>query len=217
MHQAVLDIWHQFSEPLEGRVHWMYCDILGLITTGVGNLIDPVGEALKLPWRYRDGSLASKITVAAEWRAVKAASNTLKKRHYHYAQDYSTVRLTDDDIDELCRKTLLSNEYELKRTFGDWDAFPADAQLGILSMSWAMGPGFPHKFPRFTSHVSKGNWADAAVACKIRSAGNPGVIPRNKANAVCFYNSACVAIDKTPIEVLHWPTVMGLAEKDLGG
>jgi hypothetical protein len=215
MHQSVIDAFHAFNEPLEGRVPWMYCDILGLITTGVGCLIDPVGEALKLPWRYRDGSLASKITVAAEWHAVKAAAETLKKRHYHYARDYSTVRLTDDDIDAMVKKKLLANEHDLRRTFGDWDAFPADAQLGISSMAWAMGPGFPHKFPRFTSHVLKGNWADAAIACKIRETHNPGIVPRNRANRICFYNAACVAIDHSDIAVLHWPTVMGLVEKDI--
>ena len=38
--QSVIDRWHEFSEPLEGRVNSMYLDVKGLVTTCVGNLID---------------------------------------------------------------------------------------------------------------------------------------------------------------------------------
>ena len=38
-----------FSAPFEGRLHYMYLDVKGLVTTGVGNLIDSVGAAQALP------------------------------------------------------------------------------------------------------------------------------------------------------------------------
>ena len=46
MHQSVIDAWFHHSAAYEGRVATMYLDILGLVTTGQGNLIDTVAEAL---------------------------------------------------------------------------------------------------------------------------------------------------------------------------
>lgn len=59
MHKSVVDIFPSFSVPLEGEVSSMYCDVLGLITVGVGCLIDPVSMALPLAWRHeKTGELA---------------------------------------------------------------------------------------------------------------------------------------------------------------
>src|SRR5207244_2818316 len=63
---SIRDGFLAFSRPLEGRVPWMYLDIKGLVKTGVGNLIDPVGLALKLPFVHKaDGSPASEVEIRA--------------------------------------------------------------------------------------------------------------------------------------------------------
>ena len=36
MHSSVQAIFPEFSKRFEGYVHWMYLDIKGLVTTGVG-------------------------------------------------------------------------------------------------------------------------------------------------------------------------------------
>lgn len=48
--QAVLDVWNDFNRPLEGRVPYMYLDVKGLVTTGLGNLIDSTADAEQLAW-----------------------------------------------------------------------------------------------------------------------------------------------------------------------
>jgi hypothetical protein len=50
--------------------------------------------------------------------------------------------------------------------FADFDNFPADAQLGLLSMSWGMGPMF--NFPKFQSFVDTGDWNSAASECRFQ-------------------------------------------------
>jgi hypothetical protein len=57
--RAVLDIWNDFNRPLEGRVPFMYLDVKGLVTTGLGNLIDSTGDAEQLAWQHADGTPAS--------------------------------------------------------------------------------------------------------------------------------------------------------------
>jgi hypothetical protein len=61
------------------------------------------------------------------------------------------LELSDDAIDSLIIDRLTKNESFLKRQpwFQDFDTWPADAQLGLLSMAWAMGPAAPGNFPSF--------------------------------------------------------------------
>ena len=209
MKQQVLDHYHEYSEPLEGRVHSMYLDILGLVTTGVGNLIDTPEAAAQLPWKHADGRVATRVEVGDAWRELKSRKD-LAKMHWKFAAALNDLRLSDVDIDALVRSKLMANEAYIRgHYFPDWDNFPADAQLGCMSMAWAVGPGFPAKFGNFTNRVLAGDWHGAAACCTIREDGNPGVVPRNKANRVCFENAAVVVTGSLDRDVLNWPaTVM---------
>lgn len=204
MHSSVLSIWHTFSEPLEGRVHCLYLDVKGLVTTGVGNLVDPVSEALKLPWKHADGRLAGKDEVGAAWHNLKSQQN-YAKLHWKYAAKLNDLRLTDEDIDALVVSKLATNERLLKKAFPKWDEWPADAQLAACSMAWAVGAGFPGIFKNFTKFANLDDWVSASACAKIKTAGNPGVVPRNKANALCFDNAATVLEFGLDRSVLHWP------------
>lgn len=201
-----LDEWHEFSQPLEGRVHSMYLDILGYVTTGVGNLIDSPSEACKLPWKHKDGRLATQAEVIAAWRELKAHQE-LKKLHWAYAAKLNDLRLSDEDIDVLVKNKLFEFEaYMEKHHFPTWRDFPADAQLAICSMAWACGPGFPAQFKNFKRFANLHQWANAKACCTIREAGNPGVIPRNIQNRLCFDNAAIVEAHKMDLDELHWPS-----------
>lgn len=211
MHQSVLDAYHRFSEPLEGRVLSMYLDVKGLVTTGVGNLIDPVGAALRLPWKHPDGSLASDAEIREQWLALKGQQD-LRKLHWKYAAAVTTLRLTDADVDALVVSKLLDNARELRKAYPNFDDFPADAQLGCLSMAWAVGPGFPAIFKNFSRFAVKQDWVAAKACCKIKAEGNPGVVPRNRNNELCFDNAATVIQYGLDRSRLHWPTKAEIAE-----
>jgi GH24 family phage-related lysozyme (muramidase) len=232
MREAVLAAWHRFSEPLEGRVEHMYLDVLGLVTCGVGNLIDSrthesagLALATALPWRRPDGTLASADEIEAQWRALRARRD-LSQRHYRFARDYLETRfryaltLTDEAIDELVARKLASNEVELRKRFPSWDSWPADAQLAVASMAWAMGPGFPAAFPTFTRLMNGGDFVTAGTLaktgrapCDINSTGNPGVVPRNRLNRAHLVAAGSELARLYP-EVLHGPCT--LAALDAG-
>ncbi len=210
MHESVRKIWHDFSVKFEGFVNSPYVDVLGLVTVGAGNLIDPIHLALELPWKLSDGSLATKNDVVEQWQRVKDDRDRLKKLHWKYAAQLTTIRLTDEDIDAIVAKKLASNEVELRKWFPGFDEMPADGQLGILSLAWAAGPAFAKKFPNFTHYVNNGKWWEAAAAGKLRATGpdgtpNPGVTPRNAAQKLCFENAGDVMAHRTDPTVLHWP------------
>lgn len=209
LHQSVLEHWHEFSEPLEGRVHSMYLDILGLVTTGVGNLIDRSYIAAQLPWYHeKTGQPATKVEIAAAWQELKSRKD-LAKLHWKYAAKLNDLRLTDAAIDALVLSKLHSNaEYVERKYFPDFSRWPADAQLAAMSMAWAVGPGFPEKFKYWTKFAAKQDWVSAKGCCKIREINNPGVVPRNRQNEKCHDNAHVVATSGMDPTELHWPALV---------
>ena len=78
MFPAVQSGFPAFSAKFEGRVSYMYLDVKGLVTVGVGNLVDPVSVAQALPFRFKNkpgigapGSPATPDQIAAEWQTTQ--------------------------------------------------------------------------------------------------------------------------------------------------
>lgn len=198
MKRAVRDAFLDFTSPLEGVVQWMYADVRGLITTAIGNLIDPLSLALPLPWRRPDGSPASGDEVIAEWQKVKNDPNSAKLGH-RYSQRLTRLRLTEDGVRDLVFQKLDENDVALRKRFPGFEEWPADAQLATHSMAWACGPAF--RFPLLEKALRAKDWEAAADEAHISTTNNPGVVPRNLENRK-LYRNAARAEDS---DVLYWP------------
>ena len=205
MRDSVKKSFNSFTTKFEGRVSWMYLDIKGLVTVAVGNLIDPVDAALGLPFVHKSTKVAAtRDEIRAEWTMLKGKQDLAKKGH-KACEAITDLRMTDQGMDDLVLAKLTSNESVLKKSFSDWDAWPADAQLGVLSMAWALGPGFPAHWTKFTAAVKAQDWTAAAANCKINETGNPGVKPRNEADVVLFTNAAAVKATGLDPATLYYP------------
>lgn len=205
MHQSVIGRFREFSVRFEGLVYWPYLDIKGLVTVGIGNLIDPVSSALELPWVLEGSSEpATPEQVIADWNALKHEQR-LSKLHYNYARPLTKIRLTDDGVDTLVKRKLLANEAYMRKLLPSWDTWPADAQLFASSMAWAVGPGWVGIFKNCTAFLLAGDWDNAAKCAAIKTEGNPGLVPRNAANQVCLHNAKTVAGRQLDPSVLYWP------------
>jgi len=191
----------------------MYVDVLGLVTCGIGNLIDPLGhDTLALGWVHTsDGSPATEQEIVAEWQAVKAGKIHAWPR---------PLMLPPAALERLFFSRLDQNEAYLARRFARWNDFPADAQLGTHSCAWAAGSHWAA--PRFDAAAaivtSDGFRACAGTAgtdgndpslrgeAWLRDDGNPGLRPRNLANQWLFQNAAVVLADSYDPDQLVWPT-----------
>jgi hypothetical protein len=213
MYPSVRAAWLDFNRPFEGRLHFMYLDIINKVTTGVGNLIDPMGAALSLPWYHRGdpSAPASQDEIAAEWRMIKSHTE-LSPRGGGAFGALATLELSDQAIDTLCMQKLANNETFLRAhvaEFAAFDTWPADAQMALLSMAWAMGAGFAvGHWPKFRAACAALDFDAAADNCRISEAGNPGVRPRNDANQRLFHNAAVVHRnpDNYDPSILYYPT-----------
>lgn len=204
MYDCVRDLFPSFSKEFEGRVPFMYLDAGGLVTVGVGNLIDPVSQALGLPFVHEStGHAASRGEIEAEWQLLKGQLQLAHQGH-RACENLTHLRLTEAAIDELVIARLQSNEVLLRKRFIEWDSWPADAQLGVLSMAWALGPGFPSKWPKFTAAIKTKDFDGAAAHCRMHEADNLGMKPRNDADQLLFANAAAVERQNLDRAELHY-------------
>lgn len=212
MHKSVENALYDFLKQYEGKVNFMYLDVKGLVTVGVGHLIDPVHQALKLEFRPKGGSgAASPGEVTAEWNTVKARKDLMQKGGEAFAS-VTRLELSDNGIKAMVRSHAAGIESYIKtnpsasKFYSNWDNWPADAQLGFLGVAWG---GIPipqfgwHKFPE-ACRVE--DWDKAAAECKITS---PIAAGRNEAHKLMFLNAAAVKANGDSISELSWPNRRG--------
>lgn len=212
MHPSVAAAWLLFITPFEGSTDFMYLDMHKasdgtldpLVTTGIGDLIDPVEMALRLPWRHRaDNRLATPEEIQEAWNTVKSRKDLAPLGGGHF-RNVTDLYLAPEDVSSLVQSKLKSDETILRQEFPAYDVWPADAQLALLGMSWAMGPSFSHKFPRFTAAVNR-PVPDFATAAKESFIFN-ATPARNAAHAELFGNAArVIAQNGDPTELVWTP------------
>lgn len=222
MRESVREAFVSFTLPLEGAlpghmgITWMYPDVKNLVSTGLGNLIDPMPLALGLPFLHLDGTPATRAEIAEEWQRVKTLPPDVRGRTaaqlgHLYAKPHTRLRLTNDDIKHLVERKFAENELTIRTTFPEWASWPADAQLATHSMAWACGAGIFNPrarrshWPKLTAALHALDFRTAAVECFMpeeRTIG--GLRPRNKANRI-LYNNAAYALHLLDPEVLHYP------------
>jgi GH24 family phage-related lysozyme (muramidase) len=217
MRESVRAAFKAFSVRFEGEVPFMYLDIKGLVTIGVGNLIDSVAQAQQLPFFFKDepGRRASPGEIAEDWQRVKGRQD-LRSQGGMVFRNVAQLRISQETINQLVVRTASSYEATLKAStpeFAKFDYWPADAQLGLLSMAWAMGPGFATggRWPLFRAACKSQDWDQAARQSRMNDTNNPGLRPRNTANFILFTNAARVADGSTSDasgETLYYPTVL---------
>jgi hypothetical protein len=190
----------------------MYLDVKGLVTTGIGDLVDRPQDVLGLPWVHqRTGLAASSQEIAQAWATVKGATTMTQMGGGAFAA-LTDLRLTQDGVAHLVDMRLDSNNIYLAKRWPDFELWPADAQLGTHSIAWAAGPGW--MAPNFDRLARVQDWAGIAGPEGARGefwlndVGNPGLRPRNLANKALFGNAAVSA--STHPEILYYPETLGV-------
>lgn len=217
MHDMVRDAWMRFNLPLEGKVSWMYLDVKGYLSTGIGNKIDETVAELSPPsaaerasslnlanqieWTDKvSGEVASEDQVASDWDAVKARLDLAPQGHLAY-EDIAQLRVSDEEISRLVADKAAEMEGVLtgRPEFADFGTWPASAQIATLSMCWGMGPMF--HFPSFQALVAARDWAGAAEECHFTP--DIGTIRiRNKLDRMHLLTAASAESQGLPAEQL---------------
>jgi hypothetical protein len=205
MRATVATAFPLVTAKLEGRTPYMYRDVKGFVTVDTGNKIDPIGDAMLLPWCHGGdpSNPADDAAIVAGWESVKAMPAGLTANRYAIATD---LRLTDSALDELQRRVLRGFDASLAARFPSWESLPAGVQLATLSMVWACGAhGVEYEFPRFDSALAAGDFLTCAAECHMDATGNPGLVPRNALNERLFSAAATPQAQQDPATIYGWP------------
>lgn len=193
MWDAVSQTFVSFSEPLAGKVLWMHQDERGLVSIGIGNLVDPVELAVALPERgapyydkYDRAPPVTEAQIRADWDRVK--HDPVLMGNWRAAEAVTRLRITEDSLTVLVGRQIAEYEDHMSgqvAEFVNFPNWPADAQLGLLSMAWAMGPAFASggRWPEFRAACANEDWFGAAANCHMV---NDWLVKRNAVNRGLF-------------------------------
>lgn len=226
MRDAVRSKAYDFNTEFESDIPFFYQDVKGLVSIGVGLLCDPMHGtgALNLPLVKLDGTPAGRDEIAAEWLKIKSLppdsrGRTAAQLGWTYAKPHTTLHLTDEGLRFTFDRKLAQNLATLKRGFPEFDEWNADAQLGAISLAWAVGPGYwspdagARYFPKCTAAMRARDWFTASTECFLPEESRIGGLrPRNKANRILFMNAAAVDQQGLDPDVLHYPRDLTKAE-----
>jgi GH24 family phage-related lysozyme (muramidase) len=196
---SVASVFTEFQAKFEGVCPFLYLDVRGLVTCAIGLLVDPVELALPLPWTIGDYP-ATQLEIRNAWDIVKGHQEMAQRGGFAF-ESLTTIRLTQSAIKAVTLQKAAQMEEILRTYFPSYDGDPADAQLGLLSMAWALGPAFAPRWPFFSAAYRSGDYATCAEQCQLSAAGNPGVVPRNAATRALF-EAAGAGSDP---DVVDWP------------
>jgi hypothetical protein len=98
----------------------------------------------------------------------------------------------------------LVDEATLLKRYAALEAWPADAQLGLVVLAWTLGSGFSLK--GFAQAVNQLVPDYEAAARAIGPGKNPVAITIGEIARVCFFNASLVVRFDLKDTGLYWPT-----------
>lgn len=207
MRESAISAWVEYNDDLEGICFWMYLDQIGLVTTGMGLLINSTRAALSLPWKRPDGSRASRAEIEAEWHKVAAMTDLAGIGGGNFAA-FTTLRLTKADVAASTARKLRVTSKILRQHYPDWDSWPADAHLAAASVAWAVGSiGSVEGYPKMRAALLRGDFDEAAKEATFRDPTVGTYGKRQAKQQLCFQNAAKVTRNAGDPERLWWPEV----------
>lgn len=231
MRPSVRKAFRPFTAEFEGVCNFAYLDNAsphGLVTTGIGNLIDaspsaaPWRPTLRLPWKRKDGTPASDAEKIQDWERVKGKQAWKAKGGGIYAT-ISQLRLTWEDVDTLVFQKLDEHDAIMRQRFPAFEEWCGDLQLLVHSIAWACGAWF--EFPKLVYALRDLDLETALLECHINENGkdripgtaddNRGLRPRNVANKILVKNADRVRALRLDPETVHYPANLAALEQNL--
>ncbi len=235
MRPVVQTEFRPYTVKREGFTPFMYCDQLNLVTTGIGNLVDngprngfdtsdaAMAPAMRLPWKFKGpgwtktnpvaGPRCSTADIRAAWIATKLKeqeSPGFNKQGGFAYTGLTHITLDNEGLDVLFNSTLASFDASLAKRYLGYASWPADAQLCLLSMAWAMGPAFD--FPDFKRAVDAEDFEASIPHAFFKGGGtardkdgSPLVATRNGAHIIMLQNAANVVKARADRNRLFFP------------
>jgi hypothetical protein len=229
------DQFWNFTEPLEGGFAadcmFMVQDLqvatgMGITFTGKSSRDAGLAMAQALTWAFKlghpaAGRLCSREDIERDYDKV-LSNEDLGRQGSGYLSEWMALtncRITKEGLKQAVRKKIIANINYVKtqragnKSLGDFDTFPADAQLCVASLTWANGNEFG--YPMFCKACREADWFEAAKQCGFKSKVN--TLPkRQKAQEEMMRNAGFVKLGVASPDILHWPKILSAPSPAVG-
>jgi GH24 family phage-related lysozyme (muramidase) len=151
----------EMLKTYEGCFPFMYLDSKGLVTVGVGFLLDSADSAAAYSFLLNHApQAASPDQIMAEWNHLKSQATPHLETYY---QPFTTMQMQQADIDAMLTQKVNIFEGVARKTFANWDDFPVPAQLALIDMIYNLGS--LSGFPMLVAYAKAQDWANCAAQC----------------------------------------------------
>lgn len=160
-----MDQW-SFTAPFEGIVPHLYLDSGGLLTCGVGFLVEDERELRRLPWS------PNVQAAVADARAVKDTLHVEPGQLWHARAASAYRPLCSARLSEASMHAIFADKVLAFRRAIDpaWKLtnWPEPVQLALVDMAYNLGVGGLNKYRRLQMAVFARQWHVAADECARR-------------------------------------------------
>jgi hypothetical protein len=221
------DQFWDFTAPLEGEeVYHMFMVQDLQVATGMGITFgkqEGLPAARACSWAYklghpRQNQPCDRGDIENDYNTVLSmtAEGSKGGGNRQVWKDATVCRINPDSLRTQVSRKLDSNINTLKTTyskfFRDFESYPADAQLALASVGWAVGPNFPLTWHKLSDASLNQRWDGDEIppkwiASKQCLFGHPigTQITRMQHQVTMFKNAASVQAGGGFPNQLYWP------------
>lgn len=151
----------------EGQIPWLYCDVKGLVTVGIGHLVPSADAASRLAMFANADCvrMASPQELREAWVAVKQSFAPGKGVMAY--KGVSAPRMGEHDARALCQRRL-RNEFvpAVEAAFPAIASWPDTAVRAVLDIAYNCGAHcFDRGWPALVAACRRMDWPTAAKEC----------------------------------------------------
>ena len=148
----------------EGAVSWLYRDVAGFPTVGVGFLVHDVDHVCTFPF-YTQGRVSTRDEIVRDFHRVMALARDMPAARYR-APNEPRVELRDAEINVMTADKL-AREYmpDIVRMFPAFEDFPFPAQQAVVDWIWNCGVSAMRNTEHLRPAIERQDWKAAAAAC----------------------------------------------------
>jgi len=219
-----------FTEPLEGGIAancmFMVQDLQ--VATGMGitfmnkaNRNVGVAMAAGLEWVFKPehakaNQKCSRTDIELDYDTVLSMEELGRKGPGGHLPEWKKItncRITLDEMKRAVKKRIIGNINHIRTqkgaSLGNFDSFPADAQLCIASLTWARGNDFDLFFPKFAEACRAADWFEAAEQCTFSNKENT-LQKRSAQQQLMMRNAGFAKVGLGDPDTLHFPGKLDL-------
>lgn len=151
--KEIRDQMYSVIKEHEHSVEFPYKDHKGYITVGLGSNVDNPEKFNSIEWKDKNGQSVSKEDIDRYYQELKNMQNGNFKATMY--KNKTPLRIPENEIRRLYEEHLNEDLDYLRKTFKDFDKFPAEMQNVLIDIKYNTGNVEADRWPELHKAISE--------------------------------------------------------------